>query len=373
MKVAVLLSGGVDSSVALRLLREQGHRPTAFYLKVWLADDPLRFGDCPWEEDLRFAEAVCRGLGVPLEVLPMQKEYRERVVDYALEELRAGFTPSPDLFCNQRIKFGAFLERIGTGFQRVATGHYARLEGQGPDLCLLASPDPVKDQTYFLAHLDREQLGRALFPLGDLYQAPGAGAGPGLGPAHPKPPGQPGHLFPGTHRLPRLPPLFPGEAGRPDRGGLAAAASWASTRGIGFTIGQRAGLGLAGGPLVRGGQGAPRATPVRVTHRLHLADEVRDRYRVGPGHWIGGPPLPGRELAVKLRHGPTRIPASVCPAGEGSREVSLERGDPGIAPGQFTVFYDGETCLGCARVPPESAEAARTSRASPRPASRSLA
>jgi tRNA U34 2-thiouridine synthase MnmA/TrmU len=97
---------------------------------------------------------------------------------------------------------------------------------------------------------------------------------------------------------------------------------------------------------------------VRVTHRLHLAEQAQDRYRVGPAHWIGGPPLPGRQLAVKLRHGPATIPATARPVAEGNWEVSLERGDPGIAPGQFTVFYDGETCLGCARVLPQSAKAA---------------
>jgi tRNA (5-methylaminomethyl-2-thiouridylate)-methyltransferase len=357
VKVAVLLSGGVDSSVALRLLLEQGHRPTAFYLKVWLADDPLRFGDCPWEEDVRFAEAVCRGLGVPLQVLPIQMEYRERVVACALEELHAGFTPSPDLFCNQRIKFGAFLERIGPEFQRVATGHYARLEGQGPDLRLLASPDPVKDQTYFLAHLDREQLGRALFPLGDLTKPQVRELARGWDlPTQSRPDSQ-GICFLGRIDYRGFLRYFLGTQAGP-------IVELGSGRILGehpghwfFTIGQRAGLGLAGGPWYVAAK-EPLGNTVRVTHRLHLAEQAQDRYRVGPAHWIGGPPLPGRQLAVKLRHGPATIPATARPVAEGNWEVSLERGDPGIAPGQFTVFYDGETCLGCARVLPQSGEAA---------------
>jgi tRNA-specific 2-thiouridylase len=351
MEVAVLLSGGVDSSVALRLLQEQGHRPRAFYLKVWLADDVFRFGDCPWQEDVEYAEAVCRSLGVSLRVLPMQREYRERVVDYMLEELRAGFTPSPDLFCNQRIKFGAFLDCIGEGYQRVATGHYARLAGEGDSLRLERSPDPVKDQTYFLAHLDRAQLGRALFPVGGLAKPQVRELARRWGLATRSRPDSQGICFLGRidyrqflrHYLGRRSgPILELESGRllGEHPG-----HWY------FTIGQRAGLGLAGGPWYVAAKD-PLGNAVRVTHRLHLSARARDRYRVAPPHWIGQPAAPGRPLVVKLRHGPESIPATArpVPEGQGGWEVHLGRKDPGIAPGQFTVFYDGQSCLGCARV-----------------------
>jgi tRNA-specific 2-thiouridylase len=353
VKVAVLLSGGVDSSVALKLLQEQGHRPTAFYLKVWLADDPLRFGDCPWQEDVQFAEAVCRLLGVPFEVLPMQREYRERVVDYLLSELEAGFTPSPDLFCNQRIKFGAFLERIGPGFQRVATGHYARLAGEGEGLRLERSPDRVKDQTYFLAHLAREQFGRALFPVGTLTKPQVRELARRWAlPTQGRPDSQ-GICFLGRIDYREFLRYFLGRRSGP-------IVELGSGRLLGrhpghwfFTIGQRAGLGLAGGPWYVAAKD-PLDNAVHVTHRLHLHDEARDRYRVAPPHWIGPPALPGQRLAVKLRHGPELIPATAhpVPQGQGCWEVRLARKDPGIAPGQFTVFYDGPVCLGCARVLP---------------------
>jgi tRNA-specific 2-thiouridylase len=272
-------------------------------------------------------------------------------VDYALEELRAGFTPSPDLFCNQRIKFGAFLERIGPDFPRVATGHYARLAGQGPELRLLCSPDPVKDQTYFLAHLEREQLGRALFPLGELTKPRVRELARAWDlPTQSRPDSQ-GICFLGRidyreflrYYLGRRPgPIVELESGR--RLGEHPG-HWY------FTIGQRAGLGLAGGPWYVEAKD-PRANAVHVTHRRYLPARARDRYRVAAPHWIGRPPLPGQRLAVKLRHGPELIPATAHPApeGKGSWEVHLERGDTGIAPGQFTVFYDGPTCLGCARV-----------------------
>ena len=351
MEVAVLLSGGVDSSVALRLLQEQGHRPTAFYLKVWLADDPLRFGDCPWQEDVEYAGAVCRQLGVKLEVLPMQREYRERVVDYLLSELRAGFTPSPDLFCNQRIKFGAFLDRIGPAFQRVATGHYARLAGDGEDLRLERSPDPVKDQTYFLAHLAREQLARALFPVGGLTKPQVRELARRWNLPTQKRPDSQGICFLGRIDYRGFLRHFLGRRAGP-------IVELGSGRLLGehpghwfFTIGQRAGLGLAGGPWYVASK-EPLSNTVHVTHRLHLSREARDRYRVAPPHWIGRPVLPGRRLAVKLRHGPSLIAATAHPVPEGGGcwEVRLEQKDPGIAPGQFTVFYDGESCQGCARV-----------------------
>ena len=113
MKIAVLLSGGVDSSVVLRTLVAEGkHDVTAFYLKVWLEEEMSFLGDCPWEDDMRFARQVCEEAGVPLEVVPMQRQYHDRVVSYTIAELRAGRTPSPDIFCNQQIKFGAFHDEI---------------------------------------------------------------------------------------------------------------------------------------------------------------------------------------------------------------------------------------------------------------------
>src|SRR3990172_11409140 len=105
MKIAVLVSGGVDSSVALKLLKDQGHQVTAFYLKIWLEDELSYLGTCPWQEDLTYVEAVCQQIKVPLEILSLQKEYHERVVDYALQKIRAGLTPNPDILCNLHIKF----------------------------------------------------------------------------------------------------------------------------------------------------------------------------------------------------------------------------------------------------------------------------
>ena len=165
MKIAVLVSGGVDSSVALKVLKDKGHEVIAFYLKIWLEDELSFLGDCPWEEDLSYAKKVCKQLGVPLKICPMQKEYWEKIVDYVLSEAKAGRTPSPDILCNQFIKFGLFFDRIDSSFDKVATGHYSVVKEEGGLFHLYRSPDPIKDQSYFLSRLSQYQLSRALFPI----------------------------------------------------------------------------------------------------------------------------------------------------------------------------------------------------------------
>ena len=168
MKIAVLVSGGVDSTVALRLLKDQGHEVTAFYLKIWLEDELSYLGDCPWEEDLAFVRAVCEQAQVPLEVVSLQKEYFDYVVAYTIAQIKEGKTPNPDIFCNSQIKFGFFLQKIDASFEKVASGHYAQIEENQGTYYLKMAPDPIKDQTYFLSNLNQKQLSRTLFPIGHL-------------------------------------------------------------------------------------------------------------------------------------------------------------------------------------------------------------
>jgi tRNA (5-methylaminomethyl-2-thiouridylate)-methyltransferase len=178
--VAMLLSGGVDSSVALHLLLRQNYNVTAFYLRIWLEDELAHLGECPWEEDLKVCRAVCEHAGnVPLETVSLGDEYRERVIQYTIEEAQRGRTPNPDIMCNSRVKFGCFLEYIeksGTEFDYIASGHYARLVDdtpatsmQHPKKRLFRAPDPIKDQSYFLCALTQHQLSNVLFPIG-AYQ-----------------------------------------------------------------------------------------------------------------------------------------------------------------------------------------------------------
>ena len=344
MKVAVLLSGGVDSSLALELLAEAGHDCTAFYLKVWLEDELSYLGDCPWEEDLEFARQVCDQLGVPLEIVSLQKQYWDRVVGYTLHELERGRTPSPDVFCNQRIKFGAFQEQIDESFERVGSGHYARLAPRNGAVGLMRGVDPVKDQSYFLSHMHPAQLQRALFPIGGLAKSEVRRLAEEKSlPSRSRPDSQ-GICFLGKIRYRDFVRHHLGER-EGDVVEVGSGRRLGTHRGYWFhTLGQRQGLGLSGGPWFVQGKDVARNI-VFVVHKDRLTKSLTSRFRVEQTHWLTGPPTTSR-LWVKLRHGPALLEARVELEESNAARVFLEHGDPGVAPGQFAVFYDGEWCLG---------------------------
>ena len=375
MKIAVLVSGGVDSSVALHLLKQQGHDLTAFYLKIWLEDELSYLGDCPWEEDLAYAREVCQQVGVPLEVISMQKEYWNNVVQYTLAEVKAGRTPNPDIMCNARIKFGQFYDRIDDSFEKVATGHYARIEAGRVEnaepssgvFYLKMSPDSVKDQTYFLAHLRQNQLARALFPIGGYakdevrelaqkFKLPNQDRKDSQGICFL------GKIkfadFIGHHLGEKTGDLIEFESGEKvgEHKGF-----WY------YTVGQRQGLGLSGGPWFVVKKDV-EANVIYISKDYHSEDKMRDQFEVSDFNWISGykPPLEESiALKVKVRHGPQIYEASVTFHGESSARaggvdenfageniatsatVELNESDQGIAAGQFAVFYDGDLCLGC--------------------------
>lgn len=174
MKIAVGLSGGVDSSVAAYLLKEQGHEVIALFMQNWHDTTGTLFGDCPWKDDRAIAEMVARKLDIPFHFVDLSEEYSKRVVDYMFQEYKMGRTPNPDVLCNREIKFEAFLRHaLELGVDYVATGHYCRKEEfrDKDGNCvyrLLAGKDGNKDQSYFLCQLSQEQLSKALFPIGDI-------------------------------------------------------------------------------------------------------------------------------------------------------------------------------------------------------------
>ena len=176
IKVCVGLSGGVDSSVAALLLKQQGYDVFALFMQNWHDASTTLHGDCEWEEDRFVAELVARKIGIPFYFVDLSKEYRQRVVDYMFDEYEKGRTPNPDVLCNREIKFDAFLKRaVKLGADYVATGHYCRKEvTEGPDgkpvYRILAGSDANKDQSYFLCQLTQEQLSKAMFPIGDIVK-----------------------------------------------------------------------------------------------------------------------------------------------------------------------------------------------------------
>ena len=174
IKVCIGLSGGVDSSVAALLLKQQGYDVFALFMQNWHDASTTLHGDCEWEEDRFVAEMVARKIGIPFYFVDLSAEYRKRVVDYMFDEYEKGRTPNPDVLCNREIKFDAFMKcarKLGADY--VATGHYCRKETvQMPDgsavYRILAGSDPNKDQSYFLCQLTQEQLSGAMFPIGDI-------------------------------------------------------------------------------------------------------------------------------------------------------------------------------------------------------------
>jgi len=345
MKIAVLTSGGVDSSVALaRLAEEGGYDLHAFYLKIWLEDELAFLGSCPWEEDLRFVREICSTLGVPLEIAPLQREYHDRVVAATVSELRAGRTPSPDVLCNRLIKFGAFVDEIDSGFDFIASGHHARVDHSSFPSRLLKGTDPVKDQTYFLSQLRQDQLARCLFPIGHLTKGQVRAEARRLGLPNRDRPDSQGICFLGRVPYDAFVEHHLGQAPGSIRD-VNTGRELGSHRGFWFhTIGQRKGLGLSGGPWYVVDK--DHATnDLLVSHRDGLDRHVRDRFFVAGPQWIADPPRCDR-LELRIRHAPATVGCRIARLEGGGLEVIMDQGEIGIAPGQYAVFYDGDECLG---------------------------
>ena len=174
MRIVVGLSGGVDSSVAAYLLKQQGHEVIGLFMRNWNDASVTLEDECPWVEDSNDALLVAQKLGIPFQVIDMSELYKERIVDYMFSEYEKGRTPNPDILCNREVKFDVFLQTaLSLGADKVATGHYARvssfMDERGKEIYqLLAGKDNNKDQSYFLCQLNQNQLSKALFPIGEL-------------------------------------------------------------------------------------------------------------------------------------------------------------------------------------------------------------
>jgi tRNA-specific 2-thiouridylase len=347
MKIAVLVSGGVDSSVALALLKEQGHDVCAFYLKIWLEDELAYLGNCPWEEDLDYAQKACDKLNVPLQVIPLQKEYWSRVVSYTIAEVQSGHTPSPDILCNQHIKFGCFFDKINkTEFDKVATGHYAQIEENNGLWILKKAFDDVKDQTYFLSALSQEQLSKALFPIGHLqkHEVRDLAAKFGLATAARK--DSQGICFLGKIKFSDF---IKHHCGTKEGDLVDFETNEIVGKHEGFwyyTIGQRKGIGLSGGPWYVVHKDTKTNT-VYISSNYHTNDKTRNNFRVNRCHWNLKKSPQTKNLQVKIRHGKEFYNCTLNLLDPINGKVVIDGNDQGLAPGQFAVFYDGNVCLGC--------------------------
>ena len=295
-------------------------------------------------EGLALRPGGVRAGGCRASIIPLQHEYRERVVEGALAELRAGRTPSPDIFCNQQIKFGEFWEKIDGSWDKIASGHYARVVEEDATCYLRRSPDPVKDQTYFLSALSQDQLKRSLFPIGHLtkHQVRQRAAELNL-PTRDRKDSQ-GICFLGKINYRDFVRFHLGE--RPGNiVELESGTILGQHPGFWFyTIGQRHGLGLSGGPwfVVRKDTDD---NAIFVSHQLEHARTHVSSFALRDLRWIAAPP-DRRKLQVKVRHSPETDTCSVEHDGDGRMLVNLNEPDAGISPGQHAVLYDDQICLG---------------------------
>ena len=346
-KVYVGMSGGVDSALAAALLVEQGHDVLGVYMRNWSQDLPGF--KCPWADDLADAERVAVTLGIDLQVWDCEQEYRETVVDYLVDAYHRGLTPNPDVMCNQTVKFGTFAERaFAEGADLVATGHYARVEHgeNGAPARLLRAADEHKDQTYFMWRVPGQVYNRSLFPIGGCRtkaEVRAACAERGLGIENK--PDSDGICFIGPVGL-RTFLLNTLERRAGD------VVEWESGKVLGhhdgaflFTVGQRRGLDLGGGPARYVVKTDTEANIVYVTADTNCPALWTRELTVEDTCWIAGEPPAAGEYLVRTRHtGPLR-PAHVEP-GDAGALVTFAEPVRTVAPGQSAVFYSGFECVG---------------------------
>ena len=336
-KIAVLLSGGVDSSVVVYELARRGLKPDCFYIKIGPEEEAE--WDCTSEEDLEMATAVASRYGCRLEVVDCHKEYWDRVTRYTMDKVRAGFTPNPDVMCNRLIKFGAFHEKRGRDYDLIATGHYACTETDAEGRkWLVTSPDPVKDQTDFLAQIYDWQLRKALFPIGHYVkdEVREIALREHLVTARRK--DSQGICFLGKVNYNDYLRRYLGE--RPgDVLELETGKRIGSHGGLWFhTIGQRHGLGFGGGPWYAVKKDVERNI-LYVSHGFEPRTAYRQDFPIHDFHFLTMP-VDMQRITFKIRHTPEYHPAVLEQTGPGSYIVHAEQPIQGVAPGQFCVVYD---------------------------------
>lgn len=337
-RVAVAMSGGVDSSIVACLLKEAGYDIIGMTMGLLSEDRET----CPPADSIYDAENVCRTLGIPFHFVDLEQEFKHQVIDYFCQEYASGRTPNPCIACNRHIKFGCLLDRaLSLGADFLATGHYARIEHHPDGYHLLKGIDAGKDQSYVLYTLGQDRLSRVLFPLGDYTksQVRELAIQKGLHAAG-KPGSQDVCFIPSDYGtfISRYITSAPGEI--VDSFGTVLGRHKGT---LYYTIGQRHGLGLAA------------AEPVYVTgidadkHRLIVGpgeELYRSRFTAIAVSWISGkPPSEPMSVTVKIRYRSADAAATIHPS-PGRVDIEFKQPQPAVTPGQAVVFYKEDEVLG---------------------------
>lgn len=395
MNIAALLSGGVDSSVAVHLLCEQGLKPDLFYIKIGMDDDGY---SCPQEEDLEIVRAMARKYGLKHEVVDLQQEYWDQVVAYTIDKVRRGFTPNPDVMCNRLIKFGAFDQKVGHLYDKTATGHYARVIEEdvssfkfqfsesfkfqkvssskdqvscgnelnpethlNPETYLTpetlsflgTTPDPIKDQTDFLAQLEGWQVEHSLFPIGNMAKGEVRRIAEEAKLPSARRKDSQGICFLGKINYNEFIERFLGKKEGPiveiETGKILG-----KHQGFWFhTIGQRKGLYLSGGPWFVVKKDIEQNI-VYVSKGYQPEAQMKDELVMRDMHWITLDPFEHTSLPVlfKIRHVAELRSGHLTKRTDGSYYLKMAEKTNGVAPGQFCVIYtpDARICLGSGEI-----------------------
>jgi tRNA-specific 2-thiouridylase len=348
MKIAVLISGGVDSAVAVHQLLEQGHDLHLFYIRIGMDNDE---GDCSAEEDIEMCRFIAKRFNLPLDIVSLHQEYWDNVMEYALRTVKAGLTPNPDIMCNKMIKFGFFEQRWGKDFELTATGHYASTIEENGKKWLATAVDPVKDQTDFLAQISYDQLKHLIFPIGNMPKSEVRRIAVET-------------KMPNAYRKDSQGICFLGKIDynefiRRHLGEKPGAIVELETgrklgqhRGYWFhTIGQRKGLGLSGGPWYVVKKNI-HDNVIYVSNGYDTDKQYGKTLHLAEMHFITEDPWHSADgeipVTFKNRHMPNFMKATIHPLGDGEYVVSSEEKVQGIAPGQFAVIYDRDSriCYG---------------------------
>lgn len=348
MKIAVLVSGGVDSAVVVDLLSRQGHDLHLFYIRIGMDNGE---GDCSADEDIEMCTLIARKYGLPLKVVSLHEEYWDHVMAYTLRTVKDGLTPHPDMMCNKLIKFGFFEDRWGKDYDKTATGHYASVKEIDGKYYLATAADPVKDQTDFLAQISYSQLSHIMFPLGDLSKSEVRRLAKEANLPNATRKDSQGICFLGKidysdfikrHLGEKAGPVIEIETGK----------KIGTHQGYWFyTIGQRKGLGLSGGPWYVVKKNV-RDNVIYVSNGFDTKKQYGRTISIEEMNWITENPFKTGEtqipVAFKTRHTPEFTNGVLTRNQDDSYILEADKDVQGIAPGQFAIIYtpDCKLCLG---------------------------
>jgi tRNA-specific 2-thiouridylase len=352
MNIATLLSGGVDSSVVVHLLKEAGYTPSLFYIKIGMDDDELLH--CTSEEDIEMASLIARKYGCKLDVVDLHKDYWDNVVAYTIDKVKQGLTPNPDVMCNKLIKFGVFEERVGKEFDKTATGHYATTFEQDGKVYLSTAKDPIKDQTDFLAQINSLQVSKLMFPIGHLMKNEVRDIALEAGLPSAKRQDSQGICFLGKVNYNDFIRRYLGEKEGPIVE-LETGRILGKHKGYWFhTVGQRKGLGLSGGPWYVIKKDVA-ANIVYASKGFDVEVQYGNEFSMRDFHFITDNPWQNLyteiDVTFKIRHTPDFTMGKIIRTPNGYRMLSSQKLQ-GIAPGQFGVVYDAESkiCIGSGEI-----------------------